>query len=431
MAVLNELSVGSIVYQLVDSIPTHSATAGVVALDVQNGKYFIYNLTGWESLITPSYGRIYFSGSSVLTDVNDNNWYLDCASSIGGSSPGNYTVENLLGFTSSFGGELRIIRPEDIGRYLLSSSTTILNVTNAHLVECGPYVHNVSKDQSVNLTTIGRGIRGELHRSTPNNGFYHNIISHQIVDLFPNQCVSLAKRYSLPAATATTGYRIVNNSIQVLKLEDAIVNVFFEEEWSTGTFSTNSWSVVNDSVNQWVIGTAATASTGSYSAYISNNGGVSHTYTTANVRCSHLYRDVTFPDTTSNVYLYFDWKCYGEDSLSTPDQAQVYDYGTVVIALTSSTPVAGTELFTTQATIFRGNPTGSGRIGASTNAGKFLGFNNLYGGQDSRWRPEMINMNNYRGLTRRLIFTWKNDISGGNNPPFAVDNIRIFTQTYI
>ena len=427
MPVLNEISVGSVLYQLIEGAPTHSATAGVVALDKESGKYFFYNNTGWEILITPNYGGIYFTGSSVTTDTDSTTgaWRFDASTSIGGTSPGSYRNDpDMLGLTSSFNGSLRITDPSNIGRYLISTTTTFTNITDAHLIEVFPFIYPISSNTLTGRTiSPTRGIASELMRSsTTFANFKMTVDTSFISEILPGRGISLAKRYRLPAS-ATSGYRIENNSIQVLKLEDAVVTYVLDEEWSTGTFSTNSWTVVNDTTNRWVIGTAATASTGSYSAYISNNSGTSHTYgNTSNI--SHFYRNFTIPNQSGDFYLSFDWKSNGEDSQVDPS---FYDFGVVVISLTTSTPVAGTQLTTAVANITQGGPTGSGRIG-STNDGK---YNSIYGGADSFWRQELILLNNYKGLTRRLTFSWVNDNVTLGQPPFAVDNIKIFRRIYI
>jgi hypothetical protein len=194
------------------------------------------------------------------------------------------------------------------------------------------------------------------------------------------------------------------------RLPGNVPNVSFTEDWEGGAFGTNSWLVANAATNAWYVGTA-TNNGGTFSAYISNNGGVTNTYTINVTQVSHFYRDITFPD--GKVTLKFDWKSWAENGAG----ATSFDYGAVVITNTTVTPVAGSEVSTAQAT-----SGGNGRIGASTNLGK---FNSAYGGADNNWRTETIDLSAYSGQTKRLVFTWRNDNSVGNNPPFAVDNISI------
>lgn len=198
------------------------------------------------------------------------------------------------------------------------------------------------------------------------------------------------------------------------------------ETFNLNGFSGNGWTVVNNATNIWTVGVSEFSGTNdNYSAYITNANNTTYygsefnnsdnralaQYTTGTAQVSHFYKDFTF---TSASTLTFNWKCWGENGTG---NAINYDYGAIVITTTGTTPVAGTEVSTVQATAG-----GNGRIGATTNLGK---FNEGYGGSDNNWRTETINLGSYSGQTKRLVFTWKNDGSVGANPPFVVDNIRI------
>ncbi len=66
---------------------------------------------------------------------------------------------------------------------------------------------------------------------------------------------------------------------------------------------------------------------------------------------------------------------------------------------------------------------GNGRIGADDNLGK---FNLNYGtNPGTTWNVETIDLTDYVGQTKRIVFTWNNDGSVGVDPPFVVDNIKI------
>lgn len=411
MPVINEISVGGVVYQSISGVPTHSATYGVVAFDDRTGRVFNYNGSGWELLMTSSYGRIYYSESIVVTDTNATTWVNDVT-----TSPGTYIEDpDMRGFTSSINGELILDSVESIGKYLITTSTTFETNGQLYIVEAAPII---------NLETPTNYIKADVLRSTA--GARCDVTSTRITELLPNQRISLAKRYSAKASGADTGYDVRNNSIQVYKLEEPILEFVLNESWIANTFSTNSWQVVNDTNNAWFVGSAS-AYSGTFSAYISNDGGVSNVYTltTAAARVSHFYKDITIPNETGDFYLSFNWRATGENQAGSTTN---YDFGTVHILDTATTPVAGTSLTNVSATILSGGPTGNGRIGATTNLGK---FNLTYGGNDGLWRPEDILLNNYKGLTKRLVFGWQNDTSVGAQPPFAVDNIKIYKKLYI
>ena len=100
----------------------------------------------------------------------------------------------------------------------------------------------------------------------------------------------------------------------------------------------NSFTLVNGAAatnpNQWGVGTAGgngPTTTGTTSAFISNDNGVTNAYTISTAAVSHLYRDVTVAAGQGNIQLGFDWKAAGEST---------YDYILVQVAPTTFTPVA-------------------------------------------------------------------------------------------
>lgn len=176
-----------------------------------------------------------------------------------------------------------------------------------------------------------------------------------------------------------------------------------------GSFAANGWTVVNGAAtNQWYTGTVPTGFTNK-AAYISNNAGAAWAYTTANISVTHFYRDVTIPAGETSVTLSFSWNARGETGF--------WDALMVGFCPTSVTPVAGTT------TLGTGLPEGI------TNAGQF--WTNAASATQSAVinLPEGILGNCSAPVTVRLVFTWKNDGSGGTSPPAAVDNISLVSQT--
>jgi len=167
----------------------------------------------------------------------------------------------------------------------------------------------------------------------------------------------------------------------------------FDGTFESGTsFSVNGMTEVNDATNYWVVGTD-TDNGGTNSAYITTDGSANG-YDNSLTQVSHFYFDYDFPAGATSIDLDFDWKCDGETSF---DRLRVY------LVATTTTPSAGTEL-------------GSGQIGTSN-----------YSEQTS-WQSETIAINTSNaGTTKRLVFSWRNDGSLGDNPPIAVDNINITT----
>jgi hypothetical protein len=177
----------------------------------------------------------------------------------------------------------------------------------------------------------------------------------------------------------------------MVKREGQPFSVPFTEDFESGA---SKWIFVNGiQANQWHIGTA-TAASGNFSAYISNNGGLSNNYD-SNYSSVYLYCDVYFTPQTGNLTAYelsFDWKGYGESCC---------DFLRVLITDTDTEPVPGYE---------------------------FL-YNSIWLGEykgSQAWQKEGIELpGDYSGTKKRLVFQWVNDSSIEGQPPAAIDNIRI------
>lgn len=168
--------------------------------------------------------------------------------------------------------------------------------------------------------------------------------------------------------------------------------------FETGTtFATNGWTVVvngGGAANKWQCNTAV-AFAGTRSAYISNNGGTTNAYTITDARVQHFYRDITFPAGQPSITLSFRWKGVAESCC---------DYLQVCLVPTSTVPVAGTLL-------------GTGQIGGNLNG-------------QSTWQTATFQIPcSAAGTTQRLVFTWRCDGSVGTQPPHAVDNISVVSNT--
>jgi len=161
--------------------------------------------------------------------------------------------------------------------------------------------------------------------------------------------------------------------------------VFTEDFESVDQFTL----VQGGQTNYWVNGTA-TKYAGTNSLYITNNGSANQ-YTNSSSSVSHAYADINFPSGETFITLTFWWKNVGESG---------YDFLKAFLVPTSTTPVAGTQL-------------ASGQIGiAYVSSGSYtMAFITL--------DPSVA------GTTQRLVFSWRNDGSGGSNPPASIDNIEI------
>jgi hypothetical protein len=169
------------------------------------------------------------------------------------------------------------------------------------------------------------------------------------------------------------------------------------EDFESGSFTTNNWTVVNGTqVNKFHVG-GATFDSGTKSAYISNDNGVSNTYTITAISRVWFYKDIVIP--ANAVNLNFRYKTKGESIGNTN-----FDYGKIIIDPNRTViPVAGSEILTT--------PSGGSNTPLPTS-------NNL-------WIDKSIDLSSYAGTTVRVIFGWQNDSSFGENNPIAIDNINI------
>jgi gliding motility-associated-like protein len=167
----------------------------------------------------------------------------------------------------------------------------------------------------------------------------------------------------------------------------------------TNDFETNNgFTFVNGTqTNQWFYGTAVSSSP-THSIYISNNAGVTNTYTTNAISTVQAYRDFTIPAGTTDVNLGFDWHNQGENG---------FDFIRVWAVPVTYTPVAGTQ--TTVAN--------SG--GGVMLAGPLVG--------NANWTTfnQIFNASAFAGSTMRLVYEWRNDGSVGTNPPGAIDNVNL------
>lgn len=188
----------------------------------------------------------------------------------------------------------------------------------------------------------------------------------------------------------------------------------FSEDWDDRGVA-NGWVTVQDGAetNLWAISTG-TSRSNIYSAHITDDLGVTdvYQYDTGDAQGgAHLYVDVSVPANARNLTLKFYWTCLGENG----SQPTRWDYGRIGIAPTSFTPTANSEITNTY------------WIGADGNNNKFNeGYNG--GASSGNWTLETISVPSSlwsAGNDVRLILSWKNDGSVGDQPPFAVDDITM------
>jgi len=188
----------------------------------------------------------------------------------------------------------------------------------------------------------------------------------------------------------------------------------FSEDWEDQGVS-NGWVTVQNpaEVNLWAISTG-TSRNGNYSAYITSDlGGTNvYNYNVNNTQDgAHLYADISIPGNARSLTINFYWTCLGENGGGVTS----WDYGRIGVAPTTYTPTADLEFTSTY------------RVGATTNNNKFNeGYNG--GASTGNWVLESIQVPSNLwtpGTDARLLLSWKNDGSLGDQPPFAVDDITV------
>ncbi|MCQ2298164.1 MAG: fibronectin type III domain-containing protein, partial [Bacteroidales bacterium] len=173
----------------------------------------------------------------------------------------------------------------------------------------------------------------------------------------------------------------------------------FEDATENANWVTSEY--VSTAVSHWYVGTA-TNNGGSNSLYISNDGGVSNAYTqSTGCTYAYAYRELTL---NAGEYVFsFDWKCAGESS---------YDY--IRAGLVPGDVALQTSYISSTAT-----PSGWMML----DGGSKLNLNG------TAWTTRQGTVTVPADGTYKLVFYWRNDNSGGSQPPAAIDNVLLNPNT--
>ena len=175
-----------------------------------------------------------------------------------------------------------------------------------------------------------------------------------------------------------------------------------ENPYSQDFETNNDWSFANGTfTNQWCWG-STTNNGGEKSIYISNDNGEHYNYSHSALV---VYASKLFNFAQGTYTFSFDWNANGESS---------YDFLRVALVPGDKTFTAGGSL-----------PSG---VSASALPDTWIA---LDGGsklnQSSDWQNK-VSETTLSG-TYTMVFLWRNDGSGGNQPPAAIDNISISYMT--
>lgn len=170
--------------------------------------------------------------------------------------------------------------------------------------------------------------------------------------------------------------------------------------------TTNDWGFTNgDLTNKWCWG-SATDNGGSKAMYISNDNGTSNAYTLSSTTV--VYASKLFAFEQGTYTFVFDWKAYGESGYSE------YDYLRVAL-------VSGDMDFTAGTTLPQDlNATSLPSSWIALDGGHQLN-------KSSEWQAQTAEAT--VSGTYTMVFVWRNDSGGGDQPPAAIDNISISFMT--
>lgn len=381
--VIAKQTVGGVEYQLVDSnlLFDYVAKKGTIAI-IENEEKIYINVDGgsdWMEL-SPE------SNSSVYSHNNGNAIYYNTF------TVGGFYLNSAFGFTNWTGttddyftynqrGQL-IANENYVGKFLcITTSQFLANSAHAWRFNVGS-----AKNNTLFYPIVGGDVAAVVSAST-------NLWSARVYNLDGNVQDKASGAFSVAVAPFNRYYTPRNLKMTLVLLQSPKTLVF--DGFENGTFTSKGWTTVqNGQTNQWWIG-SATASGGTYSAYVSQDSGTTATYNKNSSSVSHFYKDFKFPPLSaiSTVHLSFRWKSNGETT---------YDWGEVFAAPTSVTPIAGTK----------------------NNSIYSLG--KKYSGTTT-WQFENINFPLTSAYTdTRLIFSWVNDWVVGADPGFCIDNINFY-----
>lgn len=166
--------------------------------------------------------------------------------------------------------------------------------------------------------------------------------------------------------------------------------------------ASNDWGFENGSLtNNWCWGSAVNNG-GEKSMYVSKDGGTTYEYAHGN---TSIYASKLFSFAQGTYTFVFDWKANGEST---------YDYLRVALVPGDIEFAAGTSL-----------PSG---VSASSLPNSWIALDggsklNLVSSWQTKTSEAAVNG------TYTMVFLWRNDGSGGEQPPAAIDNISISYMT--
>ncbi|NHF70662.1 hypothetical protein G6N05_11125, partial [Flavobacterium sp. F372] len=166
--------------------------------------------------------------------------------------------------------------------------------------------------------------------------------------------------------------------------------------FTDGFETLTGWTLSNGTQsNKWAVGTGINNG-GTHALYITDDNGVTNTYNNIATSVVHAYKDFIIPAGATQLDFTFDWRSLGE----------LQDYVRVWTVPTTFNPVVGTQ------------------ITALANSRIKIG-NDFTAVPTFTTENYTLNATPYAGGTMRVVFEWRNNNAVGNQPPAAIDNIKL------
>ena len=179
------------------------------------------------------------------------------------------------------------------------------------------------------------------------------------------------------------------------------LNVDATNPYSQDFETNNDWGFINGALtNNWCWGNAVNNG-GAKAMYVSNNGGTSYEYAHGN---TVIYASKLFNFAQGTYTFSFDWQANGEST---------YDYLRVALIPGDMELEAGTSL--------------PSNVTASTLPSNWISLDDGKLNLQSSWQTRTAEATVSGSYT--MVFLWRNDYSGGSQPPAAIDNINISLMT--
>ncbi|WP_415831502.1 choice-of-anchor L domain-containing protein, partial [Flavobacterium terrigena] len=169
--------------------------------------------------------------------------------------------------------------------------------------------------------------------------------------------------------------------------------------FTDGLETLTGWTLNNGTQsNKWAVGTGINNG-GTHSLYVTDTNGTTNTYNITATSTAHAYKDFIIPAGATQLDFTFDWRSNGETGA---------DYFRVWTVPTSTVITAGTQITTAPAT-----------------PNKIKVGNDFASSSTFTTQNYTLNAVPYAGSTMRVVFEWRNNNTLGNQPPAAIDNIKL------